>query len=118
MELTAFCLHPAMGSTKTLRVVKLTAIFLLAAALQVSATGYSQKVTLSGKNLPLGKVLEELHRQTGYDFVYRNALMEKAVPVNIQLRDGSLEDALEQCFKGQPLSYKIFESTVAIREKE
>lgn len=55
--------------TKTLLIMKFTAILLLSAALQVSATGYSQRVTLSEKNAPLEKVFTAIKKQTGLDNV-------------------------------------------------
>ncbi len=41
--------------TKTLRIMRLTAFFLLAACLQVSARGLAQTVTLSVKGVPLSQ---------------------------------------------------------------
>ena len=42
--------------TKTMFVMKFTAIILLATCLQVSAKVFSQPVTFSGKNVPLKNV--------------------------------------------------------------
>ncbi len=50
--------------------MQLTASFLLAVCLQVSAIGVSQKVTFKGDNVALPKVFEAVKRQTGYLFVY------------------------------------------------
>jgi hypothetical protein len=41
---------------KTLRIMKLIAIMLLAAVMQVSARGYSQLISVTGKNVSLEKV--------------------------------------------------------------
>ena len=49
-------------------VMKLTAILILSACLQVSATGLSQNISLSEKNVPLQKVFKQIHKQTGYQF--------------------------------------------------
>ena len=46
--------------SKTLLIMKLTAILLLATCLQVSATGYSQKISISEKNAPLEKVMLQI----------------------------------------------------------
>ena len=47
---------------KTIRIMNLTALLLLAAFLQVSARGYAQTpITLAVKNAPLQKVMEARH---------------------------------------------------------
>ena len=56
-----------------LRIMKLTALILLVACMQVSANGYSQKVTLSAKNAPLIKVFDQsLSKQVFAFFTTRN----------------------------------------------
>src|SRR5579871_5575738 len=55
---------------KTVLVMKLTIILLIAGCLQVSAKGYGQKITISGKDLPLEKVFSMVRNQTGYVFFY------------------------------------------------
>ena len=44
--------------------MKLTSVLIIAACLQVSAKGFSQKVSLNANNLPLQKVFEEIRKQT------------------------------------------------------
>jgi len=62
---------------KLLMRMKLTACILLIAALQVHADGFSQKVTLSGKNMTLDRVFEEIKQQTGYALIMNKSLFEK-----------------------------------------
>jgi hypothetical protein len=73
MYLTALCKSSFKRygfSIKTIRIMKLTIVLLIAACLQVSAKGYSQKVTLKENNISLQKVFEEIRKQTGYHFFY------------------------------------------------
>src|SRR5688572_20029223 len=84
--------------TKTLLIMKLTAIVLLATCLQVSAKGYAQKISLSEKNAPLEKVLLQIKKQSGYQLWYEDKLLQNARPVNISVKDVLLEDALKQIF--------------------
>ena len=53
-----------------LLMMKLTAILLLIACMEVSASGRAQQVTLSETNTPLKKVFAAMHRQTGFLFFY------------------------------------------------
>ena len=62
--------------------MKFTAILLLAAFLQVSAHGYAQNVSLNLKNAKLQKVFTEINRQTGFQFFFKDELLNKAGKVN------------------------------------
>lgn len=94
--------------------IKLTAIFLLALSLHISARSFSQKVTISGKALTLDRVFEQIEDQTGYQFIYDKALLRKVTPVTLHLKAASVEEALSQCLKGQPFSYEIEDKIITI----
>lgn len=97
--------------------MKLTAVLLLVATLQVSAAGYSQKVTLTRQNAPLVQVFKEIERQTGYLFLYEESLLRQTRNVSIEAASMPLKDALDICMKEQPLEYTIIQHTVVIKEK-
>ncbi len=107
----------ARKASKILRVMKLTTLLLLGACLQISAAGFSQRVTLSEKNTRLADVFAKIERQTGYSFTYTESLLRQASPVTITIRDMALEEALNQCFKNQPLEYTIIEKTIVVKQK-
>ncbi len=120
MHLKALCKFRRLRSgllTKTLRVVKLTAIIFLAACLQVSAMGYSQTVTLSRTNVSLDYVFQEIQKQTGYNFLYTYEELERVGPIDVDLRNVSLREAMDRCLSGKPLSYAIVERSVIIKHK-
>ncbi|HEV2482403.1 MAG TPA: SusC/RagA family TonB-linked outer membrane protein [Puia sp.] len=97
--------------------MKLTAVLLLVACLQVSARGYSQQVTLDFRNTSLDKVFKSITRQTGYLFVYDLQLLQTAKKVDLQVKDVSIEEVLRLCFKDQPFTYSIVERTVVIKPR-
>ncbi|MFT4093697.1 MAG: STN domain-containing protein, partial [Niabella sp.] len=102
---------------KTLLIMKLTTILLLAACLQVSARGYAQ-ITLREKQASLEKVLQAIKRQTGMSLVYEDQLLQKAKPVTVQVTNATLQQALTAVFKDQPLSWEIIAGRViSIKEK-
>src|SRR5882762_4802235 len=132
--LTAYCLTPkpikgmqfkASGNpmplgqgllTKTLLVMNLTVILSLIVCLQVSANAYSQKtITLSQKNVPLETVFKEIKKQTGYTFFCKYEWLQQARKVDIDVRNASLDQVLELCFKDQPLTYAIVNTTIMVR---
>ncbi len=119
MNLTALCSFRTIRretTIKTLRIMKLTAIILLAACLQVSANGFSQKVTLSMKNAPLQKVFKEINKQTGFQFFYKDILLKQAGKINIEVKDAAIDVVLKQCFNNLPVTYDIENKTIVVKE--
>jgi TonB-linked SusC/RagA family outer membrane protein len=104
--------------TKMLLIMRLTAIFLLAACLQANAKSYGQAITLSETNTSLEKVFKQIKKQSGYEFWYEDKLIQRAKLVSIHVQDAPLEQVLGMLFKDQALSYEIIGKTVAIREKD
>ncbi|CAL1519335.1 TonB-dependent receptor [Chitinophaga sp. MM2321] len=97
--------------------MKLTSILLTVAFLQVSAKGFSQRITLSQKNTPLKKVFSELKKQSGYDFLYTNETLQRTSRVDVDVKGSSLEEALEACLKDQPVTWTIIDKTVVIKPR-
>jgi TonB-linked SusC/RagA family outer membrane protein len=96
--------------------MRLAAVLLLAACLQVSAR--AQVISLSERDAALDKVFKKIEQQTGYSFVYRDQLLQKAKKVTIEVKNSTLQKVLELCFKDQPLSYSIIEKTIVVSSKE
>ncbi|HEY8388765.1 MAG TPA: hypothetical protein VIK74_09185, partial [Parasegetibacter sp.] len=70
--------------TKTLRIMKITAIFVFAAIMQVQASGYAQNITLTLKNAPLQKAFAEIGKQSGYQFFFNERLLKNARLVSLE----------------------------------
>lgn len=103
---------------KTVLAMKLTALFLLALCLNVSAKSFSQIVTLREKDARLDKVFKEIERQTDYSFVYTETMLKKAKKVTVNISSSSLKQALDLCFQDQPLSYTIHNNIIVVKDKE
>ena len=70
--------------------MKLTVIVILISCLEVSATGLSQKITLTEKNVSLEKVLKQIKNQTGFDYWCETNLLKKANKLDIHVKDITL----------------------------
>jgi TonB-linked SusC/RagA family outer membrane protein len=103
---------------KTVLVMKLTAILLLAGCLHVAAATTAQKVTLSEENVSLKKVFREIKKQTGYAFFYNEKLLDKIGNVSIKASNAPLEEVLKQCFKDQPFFFSIVNKTIVVTPME
>ncbi|WP_316794113.1 SusC/RagA family TonB-linked outer membrane protein [Pedobacter frigoris] len=97
--------------------MKLIIVLLTVAVLQVSATTYGQVVTLKQKNAKLANIFKEIRKQTGYDFIYRDVILEDAGLVNLNLENVSIKEALNKAFENQPFVYEIEMKTIVVRAK-
>jgi TonB-linked SusC/RagA family outer membrane protein len=106
------------GLTKTLLVMRLLSFFLLAGSLHLSANTHAQYVTLSLEHVPLKSVFDKITAQTGFQFIYRNEWLTQAKPVDITVKDATLQQALDISFSGQPFSYEIIDKMVVLKERD
>ena len=102
---------------KILLIMRLTTVLLIATIMQVSAGSFAQKISLNEKNAPLEKIFDKIRLQSGYDFLFNRELLKTAKPVDINIKNADIEDALAICFKGQPFTYTLEEKTIVIKEK-
>ncbi|RAK35164.1 UNVERIFIED_ORG: TonB-linked SusC/RagA family outer membrane protein [Chitinophaga ginsengisegetis] len=100
-----------------LKVMKLAAFLLLVLAMQVSATGYSQKLTLNMRNVTLSKVFKEIRKQTGYTFFYNTEMLEQTDKVSVAVVQADLEDVLGKCLLNKKLNYSIVDNTIILSVK-
>lgn len=98
--------------------MKMIVLLLTTAIMQVSASTFAQKITLNKNKAPLSEIFNEIRNQSGYDFLYNNRLLDKARLVTIHVKDASIEQVLELCFSDQPLTFKLDNKAVLVREKE
>src|SRR3954470_21538904 len=64
-------------------------------------------ITLRHENVPIQKVFQTIEKQSGYRFFYNETLLQGSVKVTLHLQNVSLQEALDACFRNQPLSYAI-----------
>lgn len=103
---------------KTLCIMKIVAVLMLAVCLHVSAESFSQTITLSEQNAPLEKVLNEIKKQSGYELLYNTRMLKNAPPVTIDLKQVTVEYALKKCLENQPFAFTIVENTIVIKLKD
>ncbi|RFM29031.1 TonB-dependent receptor [Deminuibacter soli] len=87
----------------------LPVVFLL-----VTTAGFAQKITLDKNNIPLTEALSFIRQQSGYSILYDEAVLRKAQHVSVHIKNGTLDEALKQCFNEQPFTYTISNKTILI----
>jgi TonB-linked SusC/RagA family outer membrane protein len=110
--------RPRAGMAKTLLVMRLTLILLTTAILQVSASSFAQKITLSEKNASVALLLKKIKQQTGYDVLYGDQVLSRTKNVTIHVIDVPLATALSKVLENQNLAFEIEDQTIIIKQKE
>ena len=100
----------------------LQTIFLVTGMLccvNIRAWGQAEpKVTLKLEHVTFVRVIENLRKQTGYEFVFNAQDVEHVKDVSLSLKDVSLEKAMEMLVNGRGLTFDIIERTVVIRKQD
>jgi len=102
---------------KSLLIMKLTGILLLAFCLQLSAKSIAQSVTYSGQNIPLKQIFSVIENQTGYMVSGNMELLRVSNPVTISVQSMPIENFLSLVFKNQPLNYHLVGKDIIISRK-
>lgn len=101
-----------------LRIMKLTTIIITAFLFQVSASSLAQKITISEANVTMGRIFKQLQVQSGYNFVYTSQDLSGLQPLNVKLKNVTLQEALEVLLKDQPITYVISQNTVVVQRRD
>ncbi len=109
---------PLRYAGKFLLMMRCFALILTAMIMQVSAATLGQSITLNAKNASLSNIIKEIREQSGYDFFFNKELIQKSKPVTLNVKNASIEEVLTQCLEGQPMTYKIENRVVMLKEKK
>lgn len=103
------------GRKKLLRAgLKSTLFFMLLA----SGTAIkAQQINLSLQRATLAKAISEIRKTTKYDFAYSEELLKKAGPISVNLKNANITEVLNKMFADQPISYKIADGIIILKEK-
>lgn len=113
----AYAIARLAFSKKTIMRVNLTFILILITLMQVSASGFAQKITLSKKNITLQQLFKEIKAQSGYDFLYEPQELRNFKRININVEGAELKTILDGVFDKQTLTYVIDQNTIVVSRK-
>lgn len=98
--------------------MKFTIILLLFFCLEATARVNSQTITYKTENASLEKIFSVIKKQSGYVFFFTYSSLKGAKPVSMNVKNASLPDVLDICFKDQPLAYRIVGKTILVKQRE
>ncbi len=89
--------------------------------LVIAGPGYGsvmlqQRISLKISNVAFVKVLEEIRKQSGYNFMYNERYVENIDNVSVSFVDCTLEEAMQEVLQGTGLSYKLQGNIIILQE--
>ncbi len=109
-----FLCWPGRHMPKLLLIMKLSAALLVLTIMQVSATGFAQRLTMKKNGATLKQVFKEIKIQTGYDVLYQVGTLNAAAKLDAWFSETELTAVLKQCLQDQNAEFKFYEKTVVI----
>lgn len=80
-------------------------------------TVQAQTLNFSFKNAPLDKVINEIAKKSGYEFIFDAAYTKNARPTNLDIKSATIDEALTLVFKQQNFSYEISGKVIVLKPK-
>lgn len=105
---------------KTNRAMKLTCALLLTASMGVFAAGNAQtmRVNIQVTNVPTGKILSEIEKQTDYLFVYNKKEVDLKRKTSVNAVNKTTAEVLSTIFEGTDIIYAIEGENIMLMRKE
>ncbi|MCF8225616.1 MAG: carboxypeptidase-like regulatory domain-containing protein [Bacteroidales bacterium] len=93
----------------------MVSVFLLVGPGIVQGQDLSElKVGIRSSGKLLHMVLDDLSKQTGYNFTFDSRLAESRKSINMELKDISIQDAIDTLFEDHTLTYRIIHKNIVI----
>jgi TonB-linked SusC/RagA family outer membrane protein len=90
---------------------------LLLTLVRISASNFTQNVSLNVKNMSLEQVFKIVESQSGYVFLYDGVNFKKQ-RVSLSVEDTPIEQVLETCLKDLPVAWKIVDQNILLKKDE
>ena len=96
----------------------LLGVFLFAPGQAIAQTSSPTRITLKMTHAKLITALEETKKQAGFSFIYNEKLVTEVTDVTVDLKEVSLDSALNAVLKGTGLTYRIQEKIILLEKKK
>ncbi|ERJ59895.1 SusC/RagA family TonB-linked outer membrane protein [Sphingobacterium paucimobilis] len=97
-------------------IMKVLLLFFLT-SLQASIVTYGQNITLTLKNTTVEKALSEISKQAGVDLAYDSGLFKKMNPINVNVKNVTVNQALTAVIDHDLFEYELKKNTLVVRDK-
>jgi len=101
---------------KSLRIMKLTFLFLVVGLMQLSASVYSQstKLSLDMRNAKVAEVLDAIESQSEFRFAYSPGYIDLNREVTVDIREKTIDESLKVVFDGTNVEFGVFDRHILL----
>ena len=105
---------------KWLLMAKFTTVIIMAALLQVSASGYSQtgELNLKMKNATILEIFKQIEAESTFRFFYDNDQIDLMRKVTIETKKEQIKDIIDHLLSDTGLTYEMMDNLILIRSKK
>jgi len=106
------------GQKKLWKIMKLTIGLLIGFMMTVSANSYSQKTKLDVNlsNTTILGLFKYIEQNSDFVFLYRSEDFNTSQKVDIELKEATIYQILDQALKGENVAYDVYERQIVIRK--
>ena len=104
----------------TIRIMKIITVLTLIIVCQINAvTSHSQSATvnITGNNLSLKELIQEIEKQTDYLFMYSEKEINLQKRLNVNAKNTSVSKVLDEAFVNSPIEYYFNEGYISLYMK-
>lgn len=74
-------------------------------------------ISVSAKHITLNELLVKLEKETGYDFLYNNGIIDGNTIVSVEMKDKTISEVLNNALKNLSVEYKIVDNQIILHPK-
>ncbi|WP_333865806.1 SusC/RagA family TonB-linked outer membrane protein [Sphingobacterium sp.] len=93
----------------------LVSALLTISLMQLYGTTNAQRISINSNKSSIKHVFQQLEKQSGYSFFYKDVVLEKITDTGVKFENGTLQQALDAILKPNGLDYEIVNKTVVIK---
>ncbi|MBO9631635.1 MAG: SusC/RagA family TonB-linked outer membrane protein [Chitinophagaceae bacterium] len=97
--------------------MKLTIFLLTVAMATVHASGHSQQISYSGRDVPVKKLFRVIREQTGFTVFGNASLLKESRNVSVSVKDMPLADFMELILRGQSIAFVIDGKNILLEKR-
>ncbi|WP_257670350.1 TonB-dependent receptor [Parapedobacter tibetensis] len=97
--------------------MKLIVLLTVIGTVHVNAFTFGQRITVHLENSSFEEMLQTVRKASGYNVLYNPLTLTKTTSITADFKDVLLEEILEQCFRGQPVTYTINKKTIVVKSR-
>src|SRR5690606_10911844 len=98
--------------------LKLTWILILVATLQVSASTFTQKISVKGKQIALASLLKEVQQKSGLNVFDGQGLVSPQAKLDVDFQHVEAIQILREVLPQFDLDYKMMDKSIVLIRKE